>query len=84
MEPFFVACMGCHRGRTWHHRDENMDCPEGCGENMQKPWWNGFGPDRKPVARHKSTLYGDGDEWPDYVDIPPYIANETEMKELLR
>ncbi|MXX21478.1 MAG: hypothetical protein F4W68_06810 [Cenarchaeum sp. SB0661_bin_35] len=82
MEPFFLICLQCHNARTWHHRSENMRCPNGCDIRCSMPWNRGFGPDVKPVPRHDSALYGDGiDEWPD-TDTPAFhIHNISEMKQ---
>ena len=85
MEPFFLICLECHNARPWQHRSDHLDCPNGCDGNQSIPWFDGFGPDEKPVARHPSGLYGDGaDIWPDSTDPAVHINNMAEMRELCK
>lgn len=83
MEPFFLLCFDCHNAYVWHHRDGDPKCPNGCDPRFSTPWNFGFGSDKRPVPRHDSREYGDGDGWPEYDVIYPYVKNEAEMRELL-
>ena len=71
MEPFFLICFDCHNAYVWHHRDGDWQCPQGCDPRFTTPWNFGFGPDKRPVPRHDSRLYGDGDGVAGIRDQPP-------------
>ena len=85
MEPFFLLCLECHNARTWDYRSDDADCPHGCDARHTIPWFDGFGPDEVPVARHPSSAYGDGsDAWPES-RIPAYhVNNIMEMRAACR
>lgn len=82
MEPYMVICLACHNARAWHHNSDHVACPNGCDPRYTAPWFNGFGPDEKPVPRHPSMLYGKGVEWPDSNQVALHVNNMTEMREL--
>ena len=75
-----MVCVMCHNARIWHHRSNDLKCPNGCDARFSMPWFSGFGPDRVPVPRHRSYLYGTGERWPasDKPDI--HVNNVKEMR----
>lgn len=80
MEPFFLVCLDCRNARPWHHRSDDLGCPNGCDARYSMPWFSGFGPDRVPAPRHRSYLYGPGDKWPEGKKPGIHVNNTAEMR----
>ena len=80
MEPFFLVCLDCRNARPWHHRSDDLDCPNGCDSRYSMPWFSGFGPDGAPVPRHTSCMYGQRYGWPESGKPDLRVDNMAEMR----